>query len=276
LAGKTKLQPLFCIGINDIEEIEKIHGGYVACTPDKIFQQKRHLYDILVTLPDTPAEDFSQGILLEGTGSSYSLPMLSHSPSLRIENVDPLNPNNLKPMRYTQANFVRYRILRIMIKSRLSDTANSSRRLSETASFSDLFSEPDDGYDMKLADLLDRNSRSDTLGDTFGKFLLGGWFWWYGRDEQRPTRFQSWQQAFVGTRRRRRHEEHLNREERTRLLFGGDELQDDEEDAPLISDSNIMATLAGHPSSVPNNLDNTDSEQAVTDQWQWLQIELIR
>jgi hypothetical protein len=269
LEGKTKLQPLFCVGINDIDEVERILGGYVACTPDKIFQQKHHLYDVLVTLPDPPEDDSGQGIVLEGFGSSYSLPQLSHSPHLRIESVE---GDGLKPMRYTQANFVRYRMLRIMIKSRLN---GPHRRLSEATTFSDLFSEPDDGYDVKLADLLDRNGASDKLSDTLAKFLLGGWFWWYGRDEERPRR--SWQQAFVGNRVRRRREERLTREERTRLLFGGDELQDDEEDAPLISDSNIMATLAGGD---VRDSTSDQPDQPVIDQdrnnQQWLEIELIR
>lgn len=267
LEGKSKLQALFCVGINDIDEMETTEEGYVACTPDKIFQQKPHLYDILVTLPDPSDDDSSQGFLLEGIGSSYSLPQLSHSPHLRIDAVD---GGHLKAMRYTQANFLRYRILRIMIKSRMN---RLSRRLSETTTFSDLFSEPDDGYDIKLAGLLDRNSSSDTLGDTLGKFLLGGWFWWYGRDEERPTRFRSWQQAFVGNRVKRRKQDRLTREERTRLLFGGDELQDDEEDAPLITESNIMATLAGNPQNVirvePDTVEVEDNKH-------WLEIELIR
>jgi hypothetical protein len=267
LAGQSKLQPLFCVGINDIDELEKINGGYVACTPDKIFQQKPHLYDILVTLPDPSDDDSSQGIVLEGIGSSYSLPQLAHSPYLRIESVD---GSVLKPMRYTQANFLRYRILRIMIKSRLNQP---DRRLSTTTTFSDLFSEPDDGYDVKLADLLDRSSASDSLGDTLGKFLLGGWFWWYGRDEEHPSRLRSWQQAFVGNRVRRRRQERLTREERTRLLFGGDELQDDEEDAPLITESNIMATLAGNPPGIVQ--DEPDGEHEI-DKQHWLEIELIR
>ncbi|KAI8578282.1 hypothetical protein K450DRAFT_248079 [Umbelopsis ramanniana AG] len=267
LEGKSKLQPLFCVGINDIDEMETIEGGYVACTPDKIFQQKPHLFDILVTLPDQSDDESSQGFILEGIGSSYSLPQLSHSPHLRIESVD---GGQLKVMRYTQANFLRYRILRIMIKSRMN---RLNRRLLETTTFTDLFSEPDDGYDTKLADLLDRNSSSDTLGDTLGKFLLGGWFWWYGRDEERPARFRSWQQAFVGNRIKRRKQDRLTREERTRLLFGGDELQDDEEDAPLITESNIMATLAGNSQTIIRvESDTVDVE----DNKHWLEIELIR
>ncbi|CAM0139841.1 unnamed protein product [Umbelopsis sp. WA50703] len=276
LEGKTKLQPLFCVGINDIEELEKLEGGYVACTPDKIFQQKHHLFDILVTLPDSPEDEAGPGMSFDGADVSYNLPKLAYSPSLRIQCVDIGSSGSLKNMRYTQANFLQYRILRIMIKSRMENT--SSRRLSGSTTFSDLFTEPDDGYDIKLADLLDRNSQSDTLSDTLGKFLLGGWFWWYGRDEERSApRFQSWQDAFVGHRRRTRREEHLNREERTRLLFGGSVLQEDEGDAPVITDSNIMATLSGQPPSVSVDDDTAaPSAEVDSDQLQWLQIELIR
>ncbi|KAJ2958824.1 hypothetical protein NQZ79_g5678 [Umbelopsis isabellina] len=276
LEGKNKLQPLFCVGINDIEQLEKLEGGYVACTPDKIFQQKHHLFDILVTLPDTPEDEAGPGMMLDGAGVSYNLPKLAHSPSLRIQSVDFGSTGNLRNMRYTQANFLQYRILRIMIKSRMNNTDN--RRLSGSTTFSDLFSEPDDGYDYKLADLLDRNSQSESLGDTLGKFLLGGWFWWYGRDEGRSTsRFQSWQDAFVGHKRRTRREDHLNREERTRLLFGGSTLQEDEGDAPVITDSNIMATLSGQSPSISIDDDaGAPNSEVVSDRRQWLQIELIR
>lgn len=277
LEGKTKLQPLFCVGINDIDDLEKLEGGYVACTPDKIFQQKHHLFDILVTLPDSPEDEAGPGMMLEGAGVSYSLPKLAHTPSLRIQSVDIGSTGNLKNLRYTQANFLQYRILRIMIKSRMNTM--DSRRLSGSTTFSNLFSEPDDGYDYKLADLLDRNSQSESLGDTLGKFLLGGWFWWYGRDEGRSaSRFQSWQDAFVGHRQRTRRDDHLNREERTRLLFGGSTLQEDEGDAPVITNSNIMATLSGQPPSII--IDDNDAaapnSEVERGHQQSLQIELIR
>ncbi|KAL1924435.1 uncharacterized protein VTP21DRAFT_4089 [Calcarisporiella thermophila] len=51
---KEKLQPLFSISINDAEMLASIPHGLVACTTDKIYSTKPHLYDLYVSLPPPP------------------------------------------------------------------------------------------------------------------------------------------------------------------------------------------------------------------------------
>ncbi|OBZ89920.1 Protein LCHN [Choanephora cucurbitarum] len=48
------MKPMFTVGVNDIPLLGKQKDqGYVACTPDAIFEVKTDLYDLLITLPSS-------------------------------------------------------------------------------------------------------------------------------------------------------------------------------------------------------------------------------
>ncbi|RUP46056.1 hypothetical protein BC936DRAFT_147409 [Jimgerdemannia flammicorona] len=232
-SGIAKIQPLFCVGVNDISAMEQMEGGYVACeygtqinddceygldrnwyhvgfnlisslgTPDRIFAHKNNIYDLFVTIPSSyctsPTEEaiVTPPAIASKPSSILLSPLVSHPEFISPPAPPPTNASTstlatstrparvrTTPTKYNTTDLRRYRILRRLL---IDSSAAAQPRLvtSRRSSFSNAFSPPPDDTDA------DNNTEDqDALTDTMRKMVLGGWFWWYGRDNRSTRRWR--------------------------------------------------------------------------------------
>ncbi|OZJ03121.1 hypothetical protein BZG36_03868 [Bifiguratus adelaidae] len=176
--GRQRVKPLFSVGVNDLDKMETITGGYVACTTDTVFELKKHVYDLLVRIPgdllthlrlELPPQPSQPHLTSRRPTKSPSSILLSNwkrtHPEFRPSSPD---ASHALPLRFSPTDLRRYRLLRrILLDYTISDARSESIR----------------EYGM--------SDRGDTVWDTCYKVLIDGWFWWYGRErvaEKEQTR----------------------------------------------------------------------------------------
>ncbi|KAF9571761.1 hypothetical protein EC968_000207 [Mortierella alpina] len=166
-----RLQPLFCVGIHDIEHMKAITGGYVACTTDKIFMFKPQLYDILIDLSASPSK-------LSYSTSKVARPKIQETRDIEgdivLLDVGPHLVDNRRYFALLQqlGRFRRQQEWlqrRLCVEAALSGTSDarmesSTQDLSASALYTEGFV-PEGGLNMS---------------DTLRKMITGGWWWWYG------------------------------------------------------------------------------------------------
>ncbi|CAG8452843.1 13366_t:CDS:2, partial [Ambispora leptoticha] len=104
-AEKNQLQPLFNIGVHEIDMIKSMKNGVVACTTDRIFQSKQNLYDLLINFSSETAE-----ASLSNTTSFSSAATTSKSSPSFVPSPDPSSLMQ-KLITLNSADFQRYRDL---------------------------------------------------------------------------------------------------------------------------------------------------------------------
>ncbi|CAG8483507.1 8948_t:CDS:10 [Ambispora gerdemannii] len=119
-AENNQLQPLFNVGVHEIDMIKLMKGGFVACTTDRIFQNKQNLYDLLINFSSKAAASslsnspFFSSVTTTTSKSSSFVP--SPDPSLLMQKLVNLN----------SADFQRYRDLSKLLE--LHDDNNNEER----------------------------------------------------------------------------------------------------------------------------------------------------
>lgn len=243
-------------------------------TSDAIIESKHELYDVLVTLP-APTFTNVYPTKRDGTHKDYALSDLAIFPEIK---------SSSPPIRtkYNTADFARFRIL--------------WRIFSAAQHAGVLPAEDSTLLDSRLSDMLAVEKKDIT--STIGAMMVGGWFWWYGRDTDRmdscgrstlkgPTSqactATSWQRIFAGatssprTRPRRKHkrtntapeELPMEAEEQQALLLGSNDTPDlvaEERDAVEINNSDLFNVIAAHTSnmSIPSTADEATDNQKST------------
>lgn len=96
--------PIFCISINDIDWVEKLHGGFVATTSDRIFESKHSLFDMFVQLPFSTPTNSPPGSTTSSSFSFASTTAKRRTSSLRTRFSFSRKPTvNIHPL-FTAAN----------------------------------------------------------------------------------------------------------------------------------------------------------------------------
>ncbi|KAF9965600.1 hypothetical protein BGZ70_004486 [Mortierella alpina] len=179
-----RLQPLFCVGIHDMDHMKAITGGYVACTTDKIFMFKPQLYDVLIDLSVSPSK------------VSYPTSKLAH-PKIQetrdskgdivLQDASPHMVDNRRYFALLQqlGRFRRQQEWlqrRLCVEAALSEASAvriepSTQDLNASALYTEEFV-PEGGLNMS---------------DTLRKLVTGGWWWWYGDDDRdlEPEEYES-------------------------------------------------------------------------------------
>ncbi|KAF9918837.1 hypothetical protein BX616_005215 [Lobosporangium transversale] len=162
-----RMQPLFCVGLHDIDNMQNIQGGYVACTTDKLFLFKPQLYDVLVDLSSTNYK------------SAYPRICIVNE-TLRENELEECCPNAIDKRRYfsmlQQLN--RFRRRQEWMQRHLCTEAASTEAYEENEELSELSS-----TDMQTIECERSSSKGGfNMSDTLRKMVTGGWWWWYGGD----------------------------------------------------------------------------------------------
>ncbi|KAF9945225.1 hypothetical protein BGZ72_001548 [Mortierella alpina] len=179
-----RLQPLFCVGIHDMDHMQAITGGYVACTTDKIFMFKPQLYDVLIDLSASTSK------------TSYSTSTLAHPKIQETRDIQgdivlqDAGPHLIDNRRYfvllqqlgrfrRQQEWLQRRLCAEAALSGASDVRmeSSTQELNASALYTDGLT-PEGGFNMS---------------DTLRKMITGGWWWWYGDDDSdaEPEEYES-------------------------------------------------------------------------------------
>ncbi|KAG2194258.1 hypothetical protein INT47_009668 [Mucor saturninus] len=211
---RSDLVPKFTVGVNDIPQLEKKNQSYVACTPDSIFQIKTELYDLLITLPTPSFHHPIKG----SSNSSQAIPLSE------ISSNQPRFKSSVMSTTHNPADFTRFRI---MWKQLMSSSSTSWAEY--------VAAEPKD------------------IVNTAAALVTGVYYWLYQEPhESSPSRFySSWQNLFAGNTRRDSNNQlpiFLNQtstaDESQNLL-----LDEDEEDATEINNSEVFSVVAARASS---------------------------
>ncbi|KAG0182624.1 hypothetical protein DFQ29_003177 [Apophysomyces sp. BC1021] len=273
--ARQSIDPLFCLGVNEIIDLEA-RGNYVACTPDAIFESKSDLYDVLVTLP---APSFTN-VYPAGVSDSHSKKDTNKDFALSNLRICPEVKSNCQSIhpKYNTADFARFRIL--------------WRIFSAAQNAGVLPAEDNNPLDTRLSDMLAVEQKD--MKSTIGAMMVGGWFWWYGRDTDRMSACgksvlngstsqactaTSWQRIFAGAtstrhpRSRRKHRKRsvapeqvpMDPEEQQALLLGSNDtpnLVAEEQDAIEIDNTDLLNVVAGHTSN--ESLPSADADDQNT------------
>ncbi|KAF9931796.1 hypothetical protein BGZ67_005102 [Mortierella alpina] len=169
-----RLQPLFCVGIHDVDHMRAMTGGYVACTTDKIFMFKPQLYDVLIDLSASPSK-------ISYSTSKLAHPKIQETRDIKGEIVlQDVGPHLVDHRRYfallqqlgrfrRQQEWLQRRLCVEAALSGASDVRmeSSTQDLDTSVLYTDGFV-PEGGLNMS---------------DTLRKMITGGWWWWYGDDD---------------------------------------------------------------------------------------------
>ncbi|KAG0193280.1 hypothetical protein DFQ28_005723 [Apophysomyces sp. BC1034] len=259
-------------------------------TPDAIFESKSDLYDVLVTLP---APSFTN-VYPAGVSDSHSKKDTNKDFALSNLRICPEVKSNCQSIhpKYNTADFARFRIL--------------WRIFSAAQNAGVLPAEDNNPLDTRLSDMLAVEQKD--MKSTIGAMMVGGWFWWYGRDTDRMSACgksvlngstsqactaTSWQRIFAGAtstrhpRSRRKHRKRsvapeqvpMDPEEQQALLLGSNDtpnLVAEEQDAIEIDNTDLLNVVAGHTSneSLPS-ADADDQNTTVSSTSEKLEVALI-
>ncbi|KAF9391796.1 hypothetical protein CPB97_005433 [Podila verticillata] len=172
-----RIQPLFCVGIHDMDTMMKATSGYVACTTDKLFLFKPQLFDVLVEIPASqPSQETYQ--LPKQTGPKISLVRESRG-ERSLKEVSPQLVDNRRYFTlFQQMNRSRRRQCSIQRRLR----AESSNMGTDYA-WRGAHPENNDGALARESTLEVSHETGFKMSDTLKKMVTGGWWWWYGSDE---------------------------------------------------------------------------------------------
>ncbi|KAI7830472.1 hypothetical protein BC939DRAFT_499596 [Gamsiella multidivaricata] len=184
--SNEKIQPLFCVGIHDIDHMEALRGGYVACTTDKLFLFKSQLYDVLVDLsaPTTKA-------IYATPSSAHPLIQIVKSTGKGLEQTE-CHPNAADNRRYfiLLQELGRFRRRQEWMQRRLYAEAASSGSYTDPG-------ETEDASELHEPELPTIDSTAGmpvsgfNMSDTLRKMLTGGWWWWYGGEDSEEDGLES-------------------------------------------------------------------------------------
>ncbi|KAI8604737.1 hypothetical protein EDD21DRAFT_193702 [Dissophora ornata] len=166
--SSERIQPLFCVGIYDIDHMSDIRGGYVACTTDKLFLSKPQLYDVLVDL------------------SAASNPRIQHTRrTLQGYEGEDFHPNAMDNRRYFTLlqQLGKYRRRQEWMQRRLYAEAASSGIVDEDEESGEPVSMERPEISKASDSVMHPTATGFNMSDTLGKMLTGGWWWWYGGDD---------------------------------------------------------------------------------------------
>ncbi|KAG0049639.1 hypothetical protein BGZ83_005536 [Gryganskiella cystojenkinii] len=180
-----RVQPLFCVGINDIEHIEALHGGYVACTTDKLFMFKPHLYDVLVDLS-------AQSLKVQ-----YSTPKLPHPKVHRTILVQ--GRPTLEETAALATDRQRYFSLLQQLARFRRRQGSLQRRLESASSGSVLGLEipaiPHGPESLRLHQEESIKGLGLDMAGTLKMMMTGGWWWWYGDEIAEEEEYEPFLQS---------------------------------------------------------------------------------
>ncbi|KAI1315984.1 hypothetical protein EDD11_010566 [Mortierella claussenii] len=157
--------PLFCVGIHDIDNMQAMRAGYVACTTDKLLMFKPELFDVLVDLSAPPAKSTHPRMHVVKEASKEYLQEESR-------------PNAMDSRRYflLLQQLGRFRRRQEWMQRRLYTEASSSAAID--------ISEESEGLRESSVQVINSEgyipSDGFNMSDTLRKMLTGGWWWWYG------------------------------------------------------------------------------------------------
>ncbi|KAF9212308.1 hypothetical protein BGZ59_006922 [Podila verticillata] len=172
-----RIQPLFCVGIHDMDNMMKATSGYVACTTDKLFLFKPQLFDVLVEIPASqPSQETYQ--LPQQTGPKISLVRESRGERSLKE----VSPQLVDNRRY-------FTLFQQMNRSRRRQSSIQRRLRAESSNMGTDYAwrgahpENNDGALSRESTLEVSHETGFKMSDTLKKMVTGGWWWWYGSDE---------------------------------------------------------------------------------------------
>lgn len=201
-----RVQPLFCVGINDIEYIEALQGGYVACkcygpsrsflteqpltgptllailgTTDKLFAFKPQLYDVLVDLS-------APSIKVQ-----YSTLKLPH-PNVRLTTLVQGVPTSEETRAVAMDNRRYFSLLLQLARFRRRQGTLQKRLCAESALESPAAVEdPPDVLKLHHEDSV--KSHGLDMAGTLRVMMTGGWWWWYGNETVDEEEYQPFLQG---------------------------------------------------------------------------------
>ncbi|KAG0262519.1 hypothetical protein BG011_010102 [Mortierella polycephala] len=175
IRSSERIQPLFCVGIHDIDVLMAFRGGYVACTTDKLFLFKPQLYDVFVDLSASTVQE------------TYSTHKVAH-PKIKVVGMVREEQGLLdvglhfadRRRYYTLLQHLgRYRRQQEWAHRRLfADTASSATEQDYDASTSFQGSQHPEQCKGGTA-----AANGFNISDMLRKMITGGWWWWYGDDD---------------------------------------------------------------------------------------------
>ncbi|KAF9184165.1 hypothetical protein BGZ51_003529 [Haplosporangium sp. Z 767] len=176
IRSSERIQPLFCVGIHDIDTLVAVRGGYVACTTDKLFLFKPQLYDVLVDLSALNVQ------------ARYSTHKMAH-PKIKLvkmvreeQSLLDIGPHFVDRRRYYTLlqHLGRYRRQQEWAHRRLfADTASLATEQDYDISTS--FQEPQPQHPEQYKG--GTAASGFNISDMLRKMVTGGWWWWYGDDD---------------------------------------------------------------------------------------------
>ncbi|KAF9339401.1 hypothetical protein BGZ91_006037 [Linnemannia elongata] len=188
--SNERLQPLFCVGIHDIDHMSSLHGGFVACTTEKLFLFKLHLFDLVVDLSAS-----------SGSAIAYTSPKEAH-PRLSIVKevggeyaMEASEPHMVDHRRYfaLMQQLARYQRRQDWMQKRLVEEISEAEANRDGGSGGDARALEDpvhrrdgsSGSDGRRQGSASSSSSTGgfNMSDTLGMMLTGGWWWWYGSDD---------------------------------------------------------------------------------------------
>ncbi|KAF9148968.1 hypothetical protein BG015_009275 [Linnemannia schmuckeri] len=186
--SNERLQPLFCVGIHDIDHMSSLRGGFVACTTEKLFLFKLHLFDLIVDLSassrnavayPSPKEAHPRLSIVKEIGTEYAL-----------EATEPYMADHRRYFALMQ-QLARYQRRQDWMQKRLVEEISEAEANRDGGDGdARTLENPDhhrDGSSGSTARRQGSRSISSTGGfnmsDTLGMMLTGGWWWWYGSDD---------------------------------------------------------------------------------------------
>ncbi|KAF9363369.1 hypothetical protein BGX34_004317 [Mortierella sp. NVP85] len=164
-----RMQPLFCVGIHDIDHMSTLRSGYVACTTDRLFLFKPQLFDVLIDLSAPPSK------------SLYPAPRPAYPQIRTISGNDSkeCHPNSVDKRRHFALlqRLVRYRRRQEWMRRETYTEATGDARTLDEAE--ETLLQESDMPELELP------TEGFNMSDTLRKMVTGGWWWWwwYGGEE---------------------------------------------------------------------------------------------
>ncbi|KAF9093864.1 hypothetical protein BGX29_009775 [Mortierella sp. GBA35] len=178
--SSERLQPLFCVGIHDIDHMTSLRGGFVACTTDKLFLYKPHLFDVLVDL------SAASGSAVAYTSPKETRPSLSIVKEIKGQlALEATEPHLVDHRRYfaLMQQLARYQRRQDWMQKRLIEEISETeagREGGDTRTLED----HDNHRERHGRQASGLSGGGFNMSDTLGMMLTGGWWWWYGSDEE--------------------------------------------------------------------------------------------
>ncbi|KAG0202429.1 hypothetical protein BGX33_009715 [Mortierella sp. NVP41] len=178
--SSERLQPLFCVGIHDIDHMTSLRGGFVACTTDKLFLYKPHLFDVLVDL------SAASGSAVAYTSPKETRPSLSIVKEIKGQlALEATEPHLVDRRRYfaLMQQLARYQRRQDWMQKRLIEEISETEAGREGGDARTL-EDHDNHRERHGRQASGLSGGGFNMSDTLGMMLTGGWWWWYGSDEE--------------------------------------------------------------------------------------------